>query len=1124
MRKLVLLLLCSVAWAQNFIPVTAVNIGNGGPGLLPAGTATFQAVDATGHPISYRIGGGGQQVIFPTVCPVTQGALSPNCQVANTATTNPLNVCFLLTIKNTAGRVVLGGTVASGYGCLQPAPSNSWCAASSCNLDSYVPNIAGIPTAKLPPPTAITLGGVFALNCAPSVQVGVDTVGRPICGSGAGTGNVLGSGLTSGAPIVGAGGSNIALDTAHVVALTGTDINTSNFIVGLRGAALPALAAGYLNYTGSAWVLTNPFASPTLTGTVTLPVTGGTNQCLHVNTLGVLGGTGADCGTGGGSAFQVNNTPVLSSTTLNYLNSAVFNGLTFTVNNPSLGVIQLGAAGTLNNSGLTNSSLSVNTQVCALGSGCTIPFQTNGTNNASTSGVNFITSTANAVGLVVTPVNATNQERFEISGSLIGAVSGTGLTSNVPVIGAGGSALQTDSSNLVARTGADINTANQVTGLRGAALPTLAAGYLSYTGSAWTLNSAGAFTTLTATTSSSPSTGFDIKGDGVPFTSGTTTPTVSATTALNAMLAARCPAPGTGAGCLINVPANTNILLTAPAGTQAAIPIPYDGAKFRCMAGHAPQYTAAANAASCKIYIGTAGLYAFSTGQLGLTPLETVPSVGPSFEGFEFYDSTPLHNAGGALIVMDTNKTIGRDLAIVNGFRGPAVNPPAVTTCTQSNSGGTLTGSFSVKLRAWTTGGASLTSAAATCSGTAPAGSGSISAVIPSAVAPVIGFEALCSTDTINYFTCSPIPTYSLNGDGSQNIILQTASPLVVSAPASIGTRKPVPIDLSHSTGFVFMGSQGWAGKQGFSNGQYFENVSCTLVQGCMTADIGSATVTFTNLEVDACDVAIATGLCAGSATPANGTTIFATPGAVIGTSDLRLNNVHGTGFSDASLNSSSGCMVALTGFNNQIMGGTLQSGGVSIENGVCEYTSTNADISGLIVSNYNNCFTADAGSKNNYAMYVTNGTCNNEVVDAVSPANGNQWINGGRQWTVGKSWAFNMANLVWSGVFPSIAAGGCGGSAAALNGTPSGTIAFGINTGTTPGTTCTITMPTSTGSAWACNAYDSTVRNTADGSWDVKPDPSSTTSSLVLKFFAQGGTPTAPPANNVVRIQCAAY
>lgn len=71
----------------------------------------------------------------------------------------------------------------------------------------------------------------------------------------------------------------------------------------------------------------SPLASPTFTGTTTIPalilnsVTGST-QCLHVNTSGVVSGTGSDCGTGGGGSFyqtvQTNGTPLTQRATLNF--------------------------------------------------------------------------------------------------------------------------------------------------------------------------------------------------------------------------------------------------------------------------------------------------------------------------------------------------------------------------------------------------------------------------------------------------------------------------------------------------------------------------------------------------------------------------------------------------------------------------------------------------------------------------------------------------------------------------------------------------------------------------------------------------------------------------------------
>jgi len=42
-------------------------------------------------------------------------------------------------------------------------------------------------------------------------------------------------------------------------------------------------------------------------GTVTFPVTGSGSQCLHVSSTGVLTGTGADCGSGGGGSGTVNS-------------------------------------------------------------------------------------------------------------------------------------------------------------------------------------------------------------------------------------------------------------------------------------------------------------------------------------------------------------------------------------------------------------------------------------------------------------------------------------------------------------------------------------------------------------------------------------------------------------------------------------------------------------------------------------------------------------------------------------------------------------------------------------------------------------------------------------------------
>lgn len=76
-------------------------------------------------------------------------------------------------------------------------------------------------------------------------------------------------------------------------------------------------------------------------------------------------------GGGGGATFKVNNVNTSNQTTINYQNSNAFNGLTFTVSNPSAGNVKLGASGTLDNAGLTNSAITFNT-TSPLGGGASV--------------------------------------------------------------------------------------------------------------------------------------------------------------------------------------------------------------------------------------------------------------------------------------------------------------------------------------------------------------------------------------------------------------------------------------------------------------------------------------------------------------------------------------------------------------------------------------------------------------------------------------------------------------------------------------------------------------------------------------------------------------------------------
>jgi hypothetical protein len=188
MKKLALLLfLCSLASAQNFMTVVASHTMGGGNHLLPSGNLIFTATDNSGNPISYQVGGGGQMISFPITCPIVNGTVSAPCQVANVSVSNPENFCYSVTITNAFNQLVLGGPQ-SGYQCVQPQTSNFWCSAGTCNFDQFVPNLPNALLMLMPPPKSASLGGVYALACPTNqVVIGILSTGYPSCGAGGGS-------------------------------------------------------------------------------------------------------------------------------------------------------------------------------------------------------------------------------------------------------------------------------------------------------------------------------------------------------------------------------------------------------------------------------------------------------------------------------------------------------------------------------------------------------------------------------------------------------------------------------------------------------------------------------------------------------------------------------------------------------------------------------------------------------------------------------------------------------------------------------------------------------------------------------------------------------------------------
>jgi hypothetical protein len=525
------LLLSASALAQNYVSISASNIHDSGSNLLASGTVYFAPVDASGNPISYQAGGGGQTISWPVVFTITNGAFDG--LIANSAVTNPVNVCYAVTVLNALNQIVLGGKPNSGYQCVQTATNNFWCTSGACNFDQYFPQADGIPLTATPPPSTLSLGGIYSGTCqAGQLAIGYDTNGRIICGSGAGTGNVTGPSGSVGIGDVAAYSNTLGtllLDTGlvynnlvtqstlgavnQVCTYTGANkvcvpgqvptaalvnpgltINTAaplsggglvdlggsitlgisnipnssllNSTVGINGTASQLTSSNSNPALGSSTTLTiaNPFVFPgkftAASGSSVAasanfpsgvapntPVTGDfwnqsgtlkffdgaltnalvsfnsavtTGHCVQfADTVGHVSDSGNPCGTGtgGGSQITVNGGGALGSPT-NLQNGGAVNGLSINVSNPSGANVQWALSGTLNNNGLTNPSLTLNSQTVTLGGSGNIPFQTAGANNTSLAGINFVASTADTVGLHIAVSNpGTNQERHEITGA-----------------------------------------------------------------------------------------------------------------------------------------------------------------------------------------------------------------------------------------------------------------------------------------------------------------------------------------------------------------------------------------------------------------------------------------------------------------------------------------------------------------------------------------------------------------------------------------------------------------------------------------------------------------------------------------------------------------------------------
>jgi hypothetical protein len=111
-------------------------------------------------------------------------------------------------------------------------------------------------------------------------------------------------------------------------------------------------------------------------------------------------------------------------------------------------------------------------------------------------------------------------------------------------------------------------------------------------------------------------------------------------------------------------------------------------------------------------------------------------------------------------------------------------------------------------------------------------------------------------------------------------------------------------------------------------------------------------------------------------------------------------------------------------------------------------------------------------------------------------------------------------ANLLISPTAPTIAAAGCGGSAAAIS-APNGTASFNIFTGTAPTSGgCTVTMPAAT-TDWHCEANHVSAISTTN--FIIQQTGALSTTSVTLQLFSDVAAATAPTASDTWRVTCTA-
>lgn len=197
--------------------------------------------------------------------------------------------------------------------------------------------------------------------------------------------------------------------------LTGCTTSTAGAICYWNGSSWAGLAG---NNSGTLYLAENASGVPSWTASSTAGVTSFSGDGTFATNSSSTGAVTLTLSTVGAHKYWGNNT---GSTAAGSYDSIVNGDLpgsgAVTINTSS----PLGGGGSLSLGG----SLTLTCSTCA----SSTTFQTNGTNNASQSGLNFLTSTSNSIGGTITPSNpSTTGERFELTGTINSTGGGTGVS------------------------------------------------------------------------------------------------------------------------------------------------------------------------------------------------------------------------------------------------------------------------------------------------------------------------------------------------------------------------------------------------------------------------------------------------------------------------------------------------------------------------------------------------------------------------------------------------------------------------------------------------------------------------------------------------------------------------